>query len=194
MSHHIYTTKSFIISSNPYGESGKFINIFTQDLGLISATASGIRVSNSKLRYHLQDYDFSTISFVKGKEMWRITGAKGIEENTTLTKQTKVIYIKLLNLLKRFLHGEEKNEDLFSIVENIYKYLSTSNVETNELIDIETLGVLRILHNLGYIRSNERIEGVINNRNIDRDIISIILKNRKEIIQEINKALKESQM
>lgn len=194
MSHHIYTTKGFILGSNPYGESGKFINIFTHDLGLISATASGIRVSKSKLRYHLQDYDFSNISFVKGKEMWRITGARSIDQDTIYSKQAKVVYIKILNLLKRFLHGEEKNENLFYIVESLFKYLCLQEIKDEEIIDIESLAVLRILNNLGYIRSNDKIEGLLNNINIDSDIIKAVNNNRKEIIQEINKALKVSQM
>src|SRR3989344_8971745 len=109
--HHIYTTQAFVIHSSPYGESCKFLLLFTKDFGMIGAVAQGIRLIKSKLRYHIQDYSFSNISIVRGKEVWRLTGAHGLEEKV----QPQIIHIKILKLLKRLLHGEEKNEKLFEI-------------------------------------------------------------------------------
>ena len=109
--HHIYTTPAFVIHSSPHGESGKFLLLFTRDFGMIGATAQGIRLGTSKLRYHIQDFDFSSISIVRGKEVWRITGAHELEH----TKNT-IVHLKILKFLKRLLHGEEKNEKLFEII------------------------------------------------------------------------------
>src|SRR5690349_10081885 len=72
----IITTEGFIIDSRPSGEAGKLLYIFTKDHGLVMATAQGIRLEKSKLRYFIQDYSFGVYSFVKGKEYWRLTNAQ----------------------------------------------------------------------------------------------------------------------
>src|SRR3989338_4347951 len=72
----IHTTPGFIIASRPYGETGKILSIFTRDIGLVGAVAQGIRLEKSKLRYHTQDYSFGTFSFVRGRELWRLTDAR----------------------------------------------------------------------------------------------------------------------
>jgi hypothetical protein len=74
--HAIYTTPGFIIGSRPSGEAGKLISIFTRDLGLVFASAQGIRFEKSKLRPFTQDYSFGEFSFVRGKEYWRLTSAQ----------------------------------------------------------------------------------------------------------------------
>lgn len=81
MSHEIYTTKGYIISSEGKSESDKNFFILTKDLGLIRATAQGVRKIESKLRYSLQDFSFSEISFVMTKAGWRITSASILESS-----------------------------------------------------------------------------------------------------------------
>ncbi len=51
------------------------MSIFTRELGLVRATAQGIRLEKSKLRYSSQLYSFGIFSFVHGKEFWRLTSA-----------------------------------------------------------------------------------------------------------------------
>jgi DNA repair protein RecO len=194
MSHHIYTTSGFVLGSNSYGETGKFINIFTRELGLVSGTASGVRTLSSKLRYHIQDYNMATFSLVKGKEVWRITGAKEIENIKKLDKDKTIVYLKILNLLKRLLHGEEKNEYLFDIVYSFLNYISSNEVNKDKLFIIESLTVLRILNNLGYIKSNLIINSIVSDNIFDENILNIAENNKKELIFEINRALKESHM
>jgi len=77
----IQTTPGFIIDSRTYGEAGKMLFIFTRDLGLVMAVAQGIRFERSKLRPFTQDYSFGEFSFVRGKEMWRLTSAQEFNES-----------------------------------------------------------------------------------------------------------------
>ncbi len=185
MSHHIYTTKAFIVHSTSYGEAGKFLLLFTKDFGMIGAIAQGIRLSKSKLRYHTQDFSFTNVSLVKGKEVWRLTGAHGIDENN----KPNILHIKILKLLRRLLYGEEKNEKLFEIVESLYK----GNFDEEDYDDIECLIVLRVLDSLGYI-SNKEFNEFINEISITRDFINKIKLNKKNIISIINNSLRESQL
>ena len=84
MSYTIITTPGFIIGSRPRGEAGKLLSIFTRDLGLVLASAQGIRLEKSKLRYAARDYSFGEYSFVKGKEFWRLTDARDFVNTSTV--------------------------------------------------------------------------------------------------------------
>ena len=75
MLHHIYHTEGFVLSGQSVGEANKYFRIFTKDFGMVGAMAQGIRLLQSKLRYSLQDYSYSKISLVRGKQVWRIVGA-----------------------------------------------------------------------------------------------------------------------
>ena len=183
--HHIYTTQAFIIHSTPYGEAGKFLLLFTRDFGMIGAIAQGIRLNKSKLRYHIQDFSFSLISLVRGKEVWRITGANEIEKTVKLD----LFHIKIFKLLHRLLQGEEKNEKLFEIINELYR----SNIEKENNDIVELIVVLRILNCLGYIY-NKDLSIFFDNHIIDEDTIGMADKLKKEIIKSINLALKESQL
>jgi DNA repair protein RecO len=184
--HHIYTTSAFVINSSPYGEAGKFIMLFTRDFGMIGAVAQGIRLSKSKLKYHIQDYSFSKVSIVKGKEVWRLTGAGEIDN----ISKPNILHIKILKLLKRLLHGEEKNENLFEIIESLYK----SDINNLDISLVEYLIVLRVLFVLGYIKKTQDIDRYLDNNHINQDIINDLSKDKQIIIKLINNGLHESQL
>lgn len=184
--HHIYTTKAFILHSSPYGEAGKYLTLFTNDFGLIGATIQGIRNIKSKLRYHIQDYTFSNISLVRGKDIWRVTGAHEIGIGGT----NKILQLKIFKLLRRMLHGEEKNEKLFKIVEDLY----SNSFDENDIEYIEYLTVFRILYLLGYIDNKEDFKEYLIDNNINTEILDKIKKHKAIFIKTINSALKESQL
>lgn len=189
MSHHIYTTPGFIVHSSPQGEAGKYFLIFTRDLGMIGATAQGVRFSKSKLRYYTQDFAHSLFSVVKGKEVWRVTGAKELEEGQ-IREENKKLYVRILSLLRRLLPGEEKNEHLFQILENFYTYASHNVLEKEKMESLEYLTVFRILNSLGYVHAKEVFDG----SDINEELLAAVKSQKETIIKEINNGLKESQL
>jgi len=183
--HHVYTTPAFIVNSSPYGEAGKFLLLFTRDFGMIGVVAQGIRLAKSKLRYHVQDYSFCSVSIVRGKEVWRLVGAHEIPNDD----KRGILHIKILKLLKRLLQGEERNEKLFSIVNALYEI----NIKKEDYEAVECLIILRILNSLGYISSKD-LTSLLDNNQINDEIIAYIKENKVGIIKVINSALKESQL
>ncbi len=183
--HHIYTTEAFVVHSTPQGEANKFLLLFTRQFGMIGAVAQGIRLSQSKLRFHVQDSSYSTVSVVRGKEVWRLTGAVEIEHS-----KSKVIHLKILKLLKRLLHGEEKNDSLFDIVHELYQ----SSIEEKDYETVECLTVLRILNSLGYIKNIEEFGYFLSSNTLDTDTLTKFLDIKPKAILAINQALKESQL
>jgi DNA repair protein RecO len=192
--HHIYHTEGLILGSKNFGETGKYYSIFTRDLGMIYASASGVRKMSSKLRFILQDFSYVKIDLVQGRDFWRVTSASKTNELEQLFKngETFAVFYNIANLLKRLLAGVEPNEALFADLINGLSVLE--KIEKKEdLRNVEVVLVLRILNNLGYIGGNEILKTFIKSP-FEDDIIFEVAKNRTKILSEINKALKETHL
>ena len=74
--HHKYSTEAFILKSLHHKDADKVYVLFTENFGLIRASAQGVRLLKSKLRYHLSDFSCINISLVRGRDYWRIVGAE----------------------------------------------------------------------------------------------------------------------
>jgi DNA repair protein RecO len=191
----IHTTPGFIIDSRPYGEAGKMISIFTRDLGLILATAQGIRFEKSKLRYHAREYSFGTFSFVRGKELWRMTSVTSNEIDQSGTKESQQLIARIALVLKRLLHGEEPNMELFDAVEMCHLFLySVKSFSEDQLKTLESLVMLRILHYLGYVGKDIQMSEFFASKEISPEVLEKAAPLRQLMNQHINIALKESHL
>lgn len=193
--HHIYHTKGIILGSRNFKEAGKYYHIFTLDLGLVYAEAEGVRKLASKLRYVLTDYSYIKLDLIQRKNIWRITTASKTNQLENINKDFSKLKIlaNLSKLLIRLLPEQEKNEKLFLDFLNGL-FVLENNVDKKELQNIEILLVLRMLHNLGYIDGEEAFSPLINSPFQDEQILSGFTKNKAKVLQEINKALRETQL
>jgi len=192
--HHIYHTEGIILESRNQGEAGRYYAIFTRDLGMIYASASGVRKASSKLRYVLQDFAYLKIDLVRGKDFWRITSASKTNSLESLHKNKEIfpVFYQISKLLKRLLAGEEANESLFQdLIKGLHILEETKGKK--EIENVEVVIVLRILANLGYLGRQDSLEHLIASPVAD-DLIFEVAKNRTAILSEINKALKETQL
>lgn len=182
------------MSSKNSGEAGKYYALFTRDLGMIYASAQGVRKMSSKLRYVLQDFSYIKVDLVKGKDFWRVTSASKTNSLESICKnpETFEIFSNIARLLKRLLAGEDPNEALFSDVIKGLCVLEKTK-ETEDLRNMEAILVLRILNNLGYIGESLNLDSIIESP-FDMDLVFSVNKNRKEILSHINKALKETHL
>lgn len=191
MSYHIYQTPAFILGSKGVGEANKSYLLFTRDLGLIYATAQGVRLDKSKLRHTLQDFAFCTISLVRGKEFWRITNTS--EYGEVLKKEQLFSFARIVSLLKRFLHGEEVQQGLFETVFSFFTFVSLKGNETESIRRAEIATVFRILYILGYI-DDQLFETLLGSNELNEQTFGMVEMNEREILLHINRALKESQL
>jgi len=192
--HHIYHTEGIILGSRNYGEAGKYYSIFTRDLGMIYASAQGVRKISSKLRFVLQDFAYLKIDLVQGKDFWRITTVLKTNVLEDATKKPKVfkVFTNISRLLKRLLVGVEPNEELFCDLVKGLQVLEKSETE-EELANIEAVLVLRILNNLGYMGGGEALRSLIKSP-FEETLLLEAAGNRGKILSEINKALKETHL
>lgn len=200
----IHTTPGFILDSKPYGDADKLITIFTRDFGLITATALSIRLEKSKLRYFCQDYSFGTFSLVRGKEFWRLTSAAPVQvaystenpSNMPPSPNGEVLIARLAQLLRRLLHGEEENAELFDTIETTAHFLKNAPAALTEedLKALESVTVLRVLALLGYIGSDPAIQAYLSGGELSVELLKKAAMQRTALNQHINKALKESHL
>ncbi|MFA6301093.1 MAG: DNA repair protein RecO [Candidatus Paceibacterota bacterium] len=192
--HHIYHTEGIILGSKNFGETGKYYSIFTRDLGMIYASAQGVRKLSSKLRFILQDFAYVKVDLVQGKDFWRVTsaGKTNALENLSRNPETFKIVSNIANLLKRLLAGVEKNERLFADLVNGFSVLENTK-KKEDLQNIEMIIVLRILHNLGYIGGGEVLQNLVKSP-FEEKLIFEVSKARSRVLSQINKALRETHL
>lgn len=192
--HHIYHTEGIILGSRNFGESGRYYHIFTRDLGMITASASGVRKMSSKLRFILQDFAYLKIDLVQGKNIFRVTSASKTNSLEQIIKRpgTFEVFANIARLLKRLLAGVEPNETLFDDLRSGLLVLEKLELK-EDLRNVEAVIVLRILSNLGYIGEHERLGNLIKSP-FEDNLIFEAGKDRSRILEHINKALKETHL
>ena len=192
--HHIYHTEGIILSSKNFGEAGRYYSIFTRHLGLINASAQGVRKMSSKLRFVLQDFAYLKVDLVQGRDIWRVTNAVKTNQLEEITNKPEnfAVFGNIARLLKRLLAGVEPNEALFAdVLKGLFILEKCETAE--ELRNLEAVLVLRILNNLGYIGQDEALKNLTKSP-FEDEILFEVTKNRPKILSEINKALKETHL
>ncbi len=192
----IHQNPGFIIDAMDTGEKNRFFWIVTQDFGLIHASAQGVRSTTSKLNPFLQQYSFSVIEFVRGKDVWRITNALPFDgEQVTFagfSKKAQESISRIANLLRRLYVGEESQESLFSdIYEACLKISKTFDSETIEAIEI--LVTIKILHRLGYWEEFKESYS-LHNSAFTRETLDRTSQKKYELLERIKQSLRESHL
>lgn len=197
MSYHLYHTPAFILGSAPSGEGSKLVSLFTRELGFLTAIAQSAREERSKLRYGLQDFSYSEITLVRGKEFWRLTRAEcvsNIFEELHGSRDASRMLGRIFALLRRLLAGEEKNEPLFLSIEEGLRFVAEVGSK-HSVEGVEIVLVLRILYFLGYLAPRNEFDPFLSHTNLwDESVISKALLFRALAVSEINNSLRESQL
>ena len=196
MSYRIYHTDGYIIDSSVSGESNKIFTILTYELGTIIATAQGVRKLQSKLRYSLQDLTFAKFALVRGKEIWRITGAEKIVNiyDKKIPIQIKQSLARVLVFIKRLSPGEALNKKVFEEFSLLSDFLTSSRVirNNNDIVAIENLAYLRIAHHFGYGAPSDKLKEVVYSADWNikiRDLgVELIEESKREVVSILSEA------
>jgi DNA repair protein RecO len=197
--HHIYRTKAIVISDLETKEADKDLLLLTEDFGLIRARAQGIRKNTSKLKFALQIFSLCDVALVRGKAGYRITNAK-IDINFFYNPDSKH-FIKSISrvfvLFNRLIRGEDFNQKIYHHTESVIKYFikNSSFFDQQKSEEIEIVLVSKMLYELGYFDKNNHIKDFIETDICDKHFVFLSnLENKKSLINEINKAIKETQL
>lgn len=190
--HHKYHTDAIILSSKNSGEADRVFTLFTRDLGVLYAKATGIRKKESKLRYSLQFGSFARVDLVRGKDIWRITSASHVpfSEKIFKDKEKSKIYSKILSLIYRLYRSEDKEEALFDDLVRTVQIFSLDIQKDIKYDFFEISSVMMILSHLGYWKD----EGESIPKPYELSLFEQVEKNRNMLVLKINRALRETQL
>lgn len=192
----IHQSPGFILDTMDTGEQNRFFWIFTKEFGLINASAQSVRSIKSKLNPFLQQYSFSTIEFVRGKDIWRITNALSFDDGSCmfpkLPKKGQESIARIALLLRRLYVGEEAHQDLFSeIYEACTKIAKTFDSNTIEAIEI--LVTIKILYRLGYWEDPKESYN-LHTSAFTRETLDRTSQRKYEFQERIKQSLRESHL
>ena len=196
MSHHIYQTEGLILGGFNIGGSNRFLHIFTKNLGLISASAQGVRELKSKLRYSLQDFSYANLDIVRGKQVWRVINAGEICTLRFLmdNMEKQKVFTNIVSLIKRLFTGEEQQEILFDDVVSGFVFLKNEEFSKEDLRHFEIIMVLKILDHLGYWGRKEEFGKFLHKRVWDKKFLNEMSSLKPQALKDINRALKETHL
>lgn len=179
------------------------LSIFTRELGLVRASAQGIRLEKSKLRYYTQELSVAEFSFVRGKEFWRLTSAdRGqvasdkwqVEKTQNTLSQEMTARIALI--LRRLLHGEEPHQELFDHIQSALEVVGGIDDSTSSevLQTLESIIIYRIVNLLGYVNAGKEMNARAMSDPLSVQLAQELVSQRPALNVHINKALRESQL
>ncbi len=148
------------MSSANFGEADRFYTLYSRDFGKISVLAKSVRLEKSKLRGHLAPYSLARISFIEGKDHFRLTDAEEISAASPTSPDAYYVSSRISLLIERLVPGPEKDEALWNFLRNSFLYLLNTGCGNGYSInDFESLFKARLLHRLGYVSLPEGVLG-----------------------------------
>lgn len=193
--HHIYHTQAIILSSRNTGEANKYLTLYTRELGLVRASAQGVRLAQSKLRYGLQDYSYANVDLVRGRDIWRVTSSIPINSFPFIrtNKKSLSLIFKISKLIERLCTGEEANENIFDSLIQALCLLDCENIDDKNREATELYLVFSIVYELGYVGDSKNVTEYLG-KNFSHKDVDVFLRERTSIVAHINKALRESHL
>ena len=191
MSHYLYRTEGFLLDGFEYGEDSRGYFLLTRDLGLVAALAQGVRLLKSKLRYSLGYGTALSVELIRGRSSWRLVSAESA--STTFQDEKAKMYKRVGNLIRRLVHGEEKNEKLFLAFSDLNAFLTESGLSNEEINILELISVARVLSALGYWGGNDIPEKFLKEP-LKKELLPEAQTESEKLTIAVNRALRESHL
>ncbi len=147
-----YKTRAFVFKNNDINESDRNFSVFTDDFGRLDIFAKAIRKTTSKLRSGIDIFSISEIEFIQGRNRKTLTDAIIVEKfnNTSNDLEKFGIANKIGRILDDFIKGEEKDQLLFDLLNEVFRELNDGNFKTGRYEMIYCYFLWNALSLLGY--------------------------------------------
>ena len=115
--------KGIVLSSYDYKEKDKLVEVFSLEMGKITAVLKSCKAPNAKLKFAFQPFCFAEFSVVRLGKFYQIVDAKLIDSFFELTKDLNTYYLSnlVLELASVSVEFEEQNPELFLLLVNTLK-------------------------------------------------------------------------
>ncbi|MBZ9572336.1 DNA repair protein RecO [Patescibacteria group bacterium] len=131
-----YRTQGIILKKEDLREADRVFTFFTRDFGKLELLARGERKIKSKLRAGLELFYLTDIEFIQGKTYKTLTDTSLIDNFKNIRKNLERLKIANLiaEILNDFLKGEEKDENLWELLNDIF--LKLNNLVSKNLLSL----------------------------------------------------------
>lgn len=147
-----YRTQGIIFKKEDRGEADQLFTIYTKDFGKLEILGKGIRKISSKLRSGAEIFYLSEIEFIQGKTYKTLTDAILIEKFPNLRKDLRRLNIayKISEILDNLIKGEEKDEKIWNLLNEVFQKLNSLKLISHILPLIYYYFLWNLLSILGY--------------------------------------------
>lgn len=186
------TARAIVVARRSAGEGSVRISLYTDSLGLVVALAKSGREERSKLRPHLQVGTTGVFTLVKGRDLWRITGATSTENSyfaLSGKKSAQEASARVIAIVRQFIRGEGSDPYLFSALFGFFRALPSMDEEY--ISEAECLAVLRVLAASGYVREDAKMARFLDIA-YEADTLAEARRSRPLLVSLINEAIAES--
>lgn len=188
----IYETEAFVLESSGRREADRIFSLYTEDFGMIRASATAVRKMESKLRPHLVNFSLVRISLVRGRDHWRIVAAERLGAMPDFQTPCGRAFTRAAALVLRLVRGERIDPKLFTMLRSAYSILSERGRADPTAFEIGL--VLKILHELGYVDPQDPFEDFIQNPEFSLETISSFAPLARRAVALVNASIRESQL
>jgi len=121
-----YRSQGFILKKENRGESSQLFTVYTKRFGKLEISGKAIRKISSKLRSGIDIFYLSDIEFIQGKTHKTLTDAVLIEKFENIRKNLRKLKIvsKISEVFNELVKGQEKDEKLWSLLDEIFNKLN----------------------------------------------------------------------
>lgn len=174
-----YGTEGWILATTPRSEADRVLSIYTKDFGRIEVHAKSVRLLKSKLKGHLNLFDFVRIIVTPGKGYWKLLDAEVMPKAHSHYDLTGELALFLL----RVLGGGEASEELWETLNLEVGMGSKEELLALKIKILSYLGMLPEDKDLTSFFSKEAIKFIQSESDECRDVKAVELGIEKILAQ-----------
>jgi len=141
-------TEALVIKRTNYADADRFVTLFSQDFGKISALARGVRKITSRKRSALEPFSRVKVHLVKGKVGYLVSEAEVVDSflgvKQTLPRLTQAMQI--VEIIDSLTAEEEVHWYVYRELIKTFELLDKANLQRKQVIDM----VKFVLDDLGF--------------------------------------------
>jgi len=119
-------TEGIILKKAGLNEVDRLLTVYTKELGKVLVSAKGVRKLESKLRYSIESISCVQLILVEGKNFLILKDTVLKNQFLKIKKDLEKIKIakEIADLIDEAIAGEEKDENIWKLILNIFKDLN----------------------------------------------------------------------
>lgn len=139
--------KGFVIKRVSFGESDRFITLYTQNNGKIELVAKGVKKITSRRSSHIEPFNILSFQAVHGHKDYILTEVELVKSSSSLKKTLEgyASVFRMCELIERLCPYGERNTQVFDVVMSLLDEQDSRSIEEKMFI-----AQTQLLSSLGY--------------------------------------------